>query len=106
MTNEEFYDTEVGPKLAELARACEARGMSFVSSVEYEPESTAETFSLIKGHSVKITLAYMAIKAHGNLDSLVIGAARYARDHGHSSMVLNLLKIPLTPEPAARGERV
>lgn len=61
-----------------------------MSSVEYEPECTAEIAALTKGHSVKMVLAFMGIKAHGNLDSLVISAARYARKHGHSSMVLNL----------------
>ena len=38
MTNEDFYDKEVAPKLMELGTLCQERGMSFACFVEYSPE--------------------------------------------------------------------
>ena len=34
MTDEEFYDAEIAPKLLELCAACGARGQAFLALVE------------------------------------------------------------------------
>lgn len=97
MTNEEFYDSEIAPKLMEMARACEARGMSFVACVEYAPEETGETAVLAAGSGIKARMAYWGVKARGNVDSFMIAAQRHAREHGHSSLFLSQAGVPTSP---------
>lgn len=95
--NEAFYDKEIAPKLRELAEACEARGMAFVAMVEYDPGESGETYTLPKNAGIKSTLAYFAVKCHGNIDTLVLAASKHASQHGHSSMVLSRMGVPTTP---------
>lgn len=35
--DEAWYDTEIAPTLADLAKRCHERGMAFLSVVEYQP---------------------------------------------------------------------
>lgn len=98
MSNEDFYDEEIAPVLLELADKCKARGMSFAAAVEYAPGDTGETIALVDP-GIKMLLAAWGIQCHGNVDSLMIQVQRHAKQHGHSSMILNLLKVPLQPTP-------
>ena len=38
--SEKWYDEEVAPVLLDLSRKCEARGISMIAVVEYEPRQT------------------------------------------------------------------
>lgn len=94
MTPEEreaFYDAEVAPALLELARKCEAGGLSFVASVEWSPDETGETLTIRSDAGVKIRMAAMAVQAHGNADALIGALVRYGETHGHNSAYLHLL---------------
>ena len=81
-----------------LAKLCEARGLPFVSCVQYGPEDTLETCMLPPNPGIKSLMAYWGVKAHGNVDSLMIAVQRHAMKHGHSSAVLSLLKVPTSPD--------
>lgn len=96
-SNEAFYDAEIAPKLAELANACKARGMSFVASVEYEHDETGETYSVGPDCGIKMLMARLGIACRGNVDAFMLQVERHAREHGHSSMYLTLRGIPTTP---------
>lgn len=98
MTNEEFYDIEIAPKLMELGTLCQDKGMSFSCFVEYAPSQYGETSCIKAEASVAFRMILWAAAAHGNIDSLVIAVAKYAQKHGHSSMILNTLKVPTSPE--------
>lgn len=98
MTNEEWYDSKVAPVLMSLGALCQERGMSFSSFVEYAPGNYGETSCVKAEASVAFRMILWAAAAHGNLDSLVIAATKYAQKHGHGSMVLNMLKVPVTPD--------
>lgn len=100
MTNEEFYDAEIAPKLLELCNLCGDRGMSLVAAVEFAPNMVGETSRLVEGHGVEMRMAYLGIKARGNIDSLVIEVARRAHEVGHSSMILSRIGVPTTPATA------
>lgn len=102
--NEAFVDAEIAPELMRLAKLCEARGLPFVSCVQYGPEDTLETCALPANPGIKSLMAYWAVKAHGNVDSFIIAAQRYAEKHGHGSMILNMLKVPTTPVSAGAGD--
>lgn len=105
MTNEEFYDTEIAPKLMELCKACNERGMSFLASVEYGPGETGETTQLAEGHGIKALVAYWGIKCHGNVDSFMLAAARHAHKAGHSSLYLSQAGVPTSPNPTNSDDR-
>ena len=94
MSHEAFYDAEIAPTLLDLARRCEVRGLSFAASVEYAPNETGETVIVRDDAGIKIRLAGAAIRCHGNVDSLMMWVARYAKNHGHSSVVLSLMGVP------------
>lgn len=95
--NERFYDTEIAPKLLELARACQERGMSFTANVEYDPGETGRTGILQPDASIKQRIAHWAAAANGNVDSFMFAVMRHAREHGHSSAILNMLGVKLKP---------
>ena len=45
---EAWYDAEIAPALAALARRCHERGMSFIAAVEYQPGDRGGTYCLTK----------------------------------------------------------
>jgi hypothetical protein len=94
VTNEEFYDAEIAPKLLELARACQDRGISIVSMVEYDPGESGETCWLAPGAGIKALVAQWGVKCRGNIDSFFIAASRHGQLYGHSSMVLSMIESP------------
>src|SRR5882757_433372 len=100
MNDEEFYDKEIAPKLLELGTLCKDRGMSFACFVEYFPGHFAETACVKADASFAFRLILWAGRCRGNIDSLMIAVQRWAQKHGHSSAVLNILKVPTTPDSA------
>jgi hypothetical protein len=101
MTNEGFYDTEIAPKMRELARQCEERGMSFVASVEFAPGETGETATIREDAGFKTRLTFAAMIAHGNVDSLFFWLIKHAKTHGHQSLVLQQLGVAHEPDAGA-----
>jgi hypothetical protein len=71
--NEIFYDEEIAPRLRELGKMCEEREMSLVADVEFSPGNTASTRYMQADAGFKMQLSYMASKAAGNDDALVLG---------------------------------
>lgn len=98
MTNEEFYDTEIAPALAAIGRKCMERKMAFAASVEYDP-LTAGTGATeyhpatkpVLEVSAKQLLVHWAIRCKGNVDALIMDIDKWAKEHGHSSVYLQLL---------------
>lgn len=91
MTNEEWYDAEVTPKLRELANACHERGMSFFSDVEYEPGKRAGTYYLTESAGIEMHLLHIMAMTAPNIDAFLINLIRYAKEKGldlESSMFL------------------
>lgn len=97
---EQFYDERVAPVLSDLAKQCKDRGLSLLAVCEWEPGEFGRTLTLREKSGLGIRLADAAAKANGNVDALLIGIIRYAKEHGHSSAYLSLLGVPTTP-----GER-
>lgn len=54
MTNKEWYDTEIAPKLLEIAQQCEAHGVSMIATVEYAPHEIGHTFTLQENAGLEI----------------------------------------------------
>lgn len=95
VNNEAFYDAEIAPVLAQLARKCQARGMAFVAAVdnrEAEGGGTYNTLLPSNDMSVAMHLNYMALRSVGNVDTLMFSVIKHAERVGHSSVYLNIIQ--------------
>lgn len=95
--NEQIYNEDIAPKLAELGLLCSENGMSLVASVEYEPDQLGETRHLAPNHTFASVLVSMAIASAGSVDALMLAISAYAKQHGHTSVVLQLLGKTSSP---------
>lgn len=94
MNKEEYYDNHIAPKLMELARECEDNGLSILAVCEWEPGEYGSTRSSREGTSFALRMADAALQANGNLDLFMIAMERYALEHGHNSLYLEMRNIP------------
>ena len=68
---ENFYDTEIAPKLLEIGRLCVKNKLSIVCAVEWDHEnrSYGSTICLQKGASLPMTMASITLKKGSNIQS-------------------------------------
>lgn len=89
--SENFYDTEIAPKLLEISKACQDRGIPFSATVEYEPDQRAETRFLPEGAGLAMSMLALVNHHGANVDGFIIDLLRHCRRHGidwSNSMVL------------------
>lgn len=79
---EAWYDAEIAPKLAEMAKLCNARGMSFIAQVEYQPGDRAGTYYLTEEAGLEVQMLYMAAQTGRNVDGYIISLARHCKAKG------------------------
>jgi len=81
--NEKFYDAEIAPALAEIAKKAREKGMSFASMVEYDQGDTGNTIYTQKvgDMSPKMMMSVLSMKANGNVDAFMIAMKKYAREN-------------------------
>lgn len=97
MTNEEIYDAEIAPELLKLGKRCQELGMSFLACVEYDPINMGigrTEFQMpdeVGKLSAAQRLTHWAARSQGNIDKLFIACERHGREHGHSSVYLQLI---------------
>ena len=97
MTPEEIYDAEIAPALLKLCQRCQELKMSFVASVEWDalnsgrgrtefqmPDSGADSISAAQ------RLVHWAARSEGNIDRLFMACDKHGREHGHSSIYLQM----------------
>jgi hypothetical protein len=80
--SEAIYDAEIEPKLLEVAKLCEQRGLPFVAAVQYEPGAYGETRYLPEHTDLAMVMNTLMIGAQGNADLFVIEMRRYCAKHG------------------------
>lgn len=96
MTKEEIYDSEIAPVLLKLVNRCQEVGMSFVACVEYDPanQGYGRTEFQMPDEGGKLSaaqrLVHWAARSEGNIDKLMMACDKHGREHGHSSMYLQL----------------
>jgi len=91
-----FYDAEIAPALKVLAEKCGERSMSFIATVEFEPESHETTMLVRDDASFQMRMLQMAGTTHGNVDSFFISLARFCKSNGiktDASMVFGMMKL-------------
>lgn len=97
MTNEEFYDKEIAPKLLKLVAKCKERKMAFLASVEYNPaeHGIGQTIftppDAVDQLSATQRLIHWSARAKGNVDALIMACITHGKKHGHNSIYLNQL---------------
>lgn len=79
---EVWYDSEIAPVLADLAKRCSEKGMAFVSVVEYRPGSHAGTYLLGENAGLSLQMIGLCARTAPNIDSYVMQLARYCRSKG------------------------
>jgi hypothetical protein len=93
VTDEEWYDEEISPKLLELAEECGKRGLSFVSVVEYG-DGRAHIRRLAQHAGLEMVMIDHCAKIAPNLDGFVIGLKKYCREKGidtSASIVIRMI---------------
>jgi len=95
---EQYYDDEIAPKLAELAKDAQAHGLSFLAVVEWAPGEHGRTCYTAEGmQGLPFLMANLAASCGGNVDAFWMAVQRYARKHGHESIFLHQQGIPAVP---------
>jgi hypothetical protein len=102
--SERFYDREISKDLMRLAKLCEAKGISFIAQVEYRPGDTAEVVTMPKNAGPKSRLPFYAVKAHGNVDTLIMALMRDGEKNEHQSACLKILGVE--PSQANTGAKI
>lgn len=100
--SEQVYDEQIAPKLLEVRKLCEQHGLPLVAQVEYAPGDFGMTKFLPEQSNLAMLLMNSAAMCKNNVDSLFIAIERHAREHGHSSVYLHRLGIPLQPKGEAK----
>lgn len=82
MTDEKWYDEEIAPKLKEIAKQCEEKGIAFVATVEYAPGERGSTYLIPEGAGLAMRMLCHCSRMGENVDGYIIGLKRYALDNG------------------------
>jgi hypothetical protein len=80
--SEALYDEKIAPMLAEVSRICKERDLPMLAVVEYEPGSFGETACQTPSQHMAMSMAHMASRCRGNLDSLVLSILRFCKSKG------------------------
>jgi len=97
VTPEEIYDNIISPSILRSGKCCEKHGLSMVAVVEYGKDDRGVTTTIAPEASYAMYLTDLAVRSRGNVDTLIMALCKHARKHGHSSIMLKQLGIPIDP---------
>jgi hypothetical protein len=80
--DEAWYDAEIAPALASLAKRCNERGMSFVAGVEYEPGRRGGTYFVTEDAGTAMRMLYLCANTAPNVDAYIMHLKRWAKEKG------------------------
>ena len=92
--NEAWYDAEIAPALAALAKRCHERGMAFIAVVEYQQGEYATMCQVGNDACLPVQMVKMCLQTAPNVDSYLINLARHCKAEGidaRTSMVMRRL---------------
>ena len=98
---EEIYDKEIFPLMEKIISICKKHDMPFFASFQFSDDGFCTTAGRLNGHVVfdyYDALRHCIEKEGINIDKFMLWIMKGARKEGHSSIVLNQLKIPWEPE--------
>lgn len=97
MMSEQIYDEQIAPLLLEVGKICQTHGLPLVAQVEYEPGEMGLTKFLPAGSGMAMEMMNKAARCRNNVDSLIMWLMAHAKEHGHSSIFLMQLGVPVKP---------
>lgn len=74
---EAWYDAEIAPALAALAKRCHERGMAFVAVVEYQPGDRAGTYYMTEDAGLAMTMLHLCARTTPNVDAYIMNLRRH-----------------------------
>lgn len=80
--DEAWYDVEIAPALAALAKRCNERGMSFVAVVEYQPGDRGGTYCMTKDAGLEMRMIHLAAQTVPNVDDYIMSLAKFCNANG------------------------
>lgn len=89
--DEAWYDAEIAPVLAALAKRCHERGMAVVAVVEYQPGDRAGTYYMTEHAGLAMHMLHFCAMTAPNLDAYVINLMGHCKNVGqdmNGSLVL------------------
>lgn len=80
--DEAWYDAEIAPALAALAKRCFERGMAFVAAVEYQPGNHAGTYCMTDGAGLAMEMLNLCAQTAPNVDSYIMHLRKLCKERG------------------------
>jgi hypothetical protein len=80
--DEAWYDAEIAPALAALAKRCHERGMSFIAAVEYQPGDRAGTYYLTQDAGTAMRMLHLCAQTVPNVDGYIMSLRKWADANG------------------------
>jgi hypothetical protein len=80
--DEAWYDAEIAPALAALAKRCHERGMSFIAAVEYQPGDRGGTYYLTENAGTAMRMLHLCAQTAPNVDGYIMSLHKWAKAAG------------------------
>jgi len=80
--DEAWYDAEIAPALAALAKRCHERGMAFVACVEYDPGRRAGTYYMTEEAGLEMHMLNLCAQTAPNVDSYMMNLRKHCKARG------------------------
>lgn len=102
---EQFYDENVAPELAKLAKLCKEKGISFLAVAEYDPPQISQGVTILLEEKASLSMQMLRILALSlnNIDKFMFGLLKYlsVNEIDHGSIFLAPHLKPLASEREA-----
>ena len=80
--DEAWYDAEIAPALAALAKRCHERGMAFLALVEYQPGDRGSTCYMTDDAGLEMRMLRMAAATVPNVDRYILALRKHCKERG------------------------
>lgn len=82
MTDEEWYDQEIAPALAEIGKKCKERGASMIATVEYAKGERGSTIVRGPDTGLEMVMLELCAKSGTNVDRYLLSLRRFCEESG------------------------
>ena len=104
MSDEQFYDENIAPKLLDLGKLCEEHGLSICCTVEWSPEDRGHTIAFSENASTAMKIIKAAALCKGNVDAMFTAIIKLAKQVGHGSIYLTQLGVGRGKQPQSETD--
>lgn len=80
--DEAWYDAEIAPALAGLAKRCHERGMAFLAVVEYQPGDRARTLYMTEHANLAMQMVNLCAATVPNVDCYIMNLRKHCKAVG------------------------